>query len=533
MAPLRIRVALRDFFALALIATLVTACATAPPGSDAPKTVSTAFAQPETTALGKALEARAKGHPGASGFHLLLDGTDSFALHVEIAQKTQRSLDVQYFIFQQDDTGQIMLNALLAAADRGVRVRLLLDDAHDFDTGSKIWPLAAHPNIEIRVYNPFVAHKWFDFLRGAEFLIAGQRLNYRMHNKLFIGDNAIAITGGRNIGDEYFQASNQVEFGDFDLVVAGPMVRELSHSFDAFWNDKLSVPVEALPLGKPPAANLEKARKALAEHTESMGSSEYLRSLTKRDLLADIISGKLPLLWTTAVLAYDSPDKAQVVSGEQRGHFMWKRVAEAVGAAKHDLVIVTPYFVPGATEVELLRRLRSQGVRIRVLTNSLASTDVPLVHAAYLRYRVPLLEEGVELYEVKRRLGHPQDGKRLIKSWSSDAFALHAKVFIIDGKRVFVGSMNFDQRSLLINTEMGLIIDSPELARDITARFEAIVQPANSYHVVLQDGGTRPALRWDTQEDGKNVSFTTEPGVDAAKRTWIEALSLVPLDRLL
>jgi len=533
MLRLRSIVALRDFLAVVFIATLVAACATAPPGSDAPKSVSTAFAQPETTALGKALEARARTHSPASGFHLLLDGTDCFALHIEIAQKAQRSLDVQYFIFQQDDTGQIMLNALLAAADRGVRVRLLLDDAHDFDTGSKIWPLAAHPNIEIRVFNPFVAHKWFDFLRGAEFLIAGQRLNYRMHNKLFIGDNAIAITGGRNVGDEYFQASNQVEFGDFDLVAAGPMVRELSQSFDTFWNDKLSVPVEALPLGKPPDSNLEKARKALSEHAETMASSEYLRSLSKRDLLADIVSGKQPLLWTTAVLAYDSPDKAQVVSGEQRGHFMWKRVAEAVGAAKRDLVIVTPYFVPGASEVELLRRLRSQGVRIRILTNSLASTDVPLVHAAYLRYRTPLLEEGVELYEVKRRLGQPQDGKHLIKSWSSDSFALHAKVFIIDGKRVFVVSMNFDQRSLLINTEMGLIIDSAELARNITARVDAIAQPANSYHVVLQDDAGRRALRWETEEDGKTVRFSSEPGVDAAKRTWIEALSLVPLDRLL
>lgn len=523
----------RDCIALLFIAFLVCACATQPPGADAPKTPSSAFGEPETTTIGKALEARARTHAGASGFHLLLDGTDSFALHVEIAQKAERTLDAQYFIFQQDDTGQILLNAILAAADRGVRVRLLLDDAHDFDTGSKIRPLAAHPNIEIRVYNPFVTHKWFDFLRGAEFLMTSWRLNYRMHNKLFIGDNAIAVTGGRNIGDEYFQASNEVEFGDFDLAVAGPMVRQLSRSFDAYWNDGLSIPVEALPLGKPTAADLEKSRKALAEHTENMASSPYLRSLTKRDLLADIVAGKQPLLWTSAVLAYDTPDKAQVASGERPGRFMWKRVAEAVEQAKSELLIVTPYFVPGPNEMDLLKRLRAQGVKVRILTNSLASTDVPLVHAAYRRYRIPLLEDGVDLYEVKRRLGQPSTQKGLIKSWSSAAYALHAKVFIVDRQRVFVGSMNFDQRSLLINTEMGLIINSPELARDITARFEAIVRPANSYHLVLQDDAGRAALRWESDEDGKTVRFAVEPGVDAAKRTWIDALSLVPLDHLL
>jgi cardiolipin synthase C len=379
-----------------------------------------------------------------------------------------------------------------------------------------------------------VAHRGFNFLRGPEYLLGGLRLNYRMHNKLFVGDNAIAITGGRNIGDEYFQASVDREFGDFDLAVAGPMVRQLSQSFDVYWNDRLAVPVEALPLGKPPAADLENARKALAEHKQKMASSEYVRALPKRDLLADILSEKQPMVWAKAVLAYDTPEKAQVANGEQRGRLMWTYVAQAAETAKSELIIVSPYVVPGDSELALLRRLRQQGVQVRMLTNSLASTDVPLVHAGYMRYRVPLLEEGIELYEVNPWPGRPDTQREPIKSGSSGAFALHAKVFVIDRQRVFVGSMNLDQRSLYINTEIGLIIDSPQIAREVGARFDAIVQPANSYQLVLErsNDGYR-AIRWVSEESGKPVRFVSEPGVDVGKRIWIEALSLMPLDQLL
>jgi putative cardiolipin synthase len=519
--------------ALALLA--AAACTTLPPTLDAPKTATTALATPESTSLGRSVAARAKEHPGLSGFRLLVDGKDSFAMRLRIASKAERTLDLQYFLFQQDDTGRLLLAAMLAAADRGVRVRLLLDDAQAFDADSMIRPLAAHPNIEIRIYNPFVARRQFAFLRGAEFLLESGRLNYRMHNKLFVADNAVAITGGRNVGDEYFQASSTVEFGDFDLAVGGPMVQQLSRGFDLYWNDKLAVPVETLPLGKPSAADLEKCRAALAEHSRKMADSDYVRSLPQGDRLAEILSAKSTLVWAKAEFAYDTPDKAQTTAGEQPGRLMWKRVARAAEGAKEELIIVSPYLVPGDTEMELLRRLRAQNVRIRILTNSLASTDMPVAHAGYLVCRVPLLEAGVELFEVRTTLGAPVTRRGLIKSGSSDQFALHAKVFVIDRQRVFVGSMNFDQRSLNINTEQGLVIDSPELAREIAARFEAIVQPANSYRLELDDVGapTGPTLRWVSVEDGKTVTYDSEPGVDAVKRARVRFLSLLPLDHLL
>ena len=523
--------------ALALAAALlVTGCATMPPGLDAPKTESSALAQPETTTLGKRFGARAKEHPGLSGFRLLVDGAESFAVRMQIAEKAEKTLDVQYFVLQQDETGQLLLGALLAAADRGVRVRILLDDALGIDGGAKIRPLSAHSNIEIRVFNPYVARQELTFLRSIEYLLQVGKLDYRMHNKLFVGDNAVAVTGGRNVGDEYFQASTELEFGDFDLAVAGPMVRDLSGTFDLFWNDRLAIPVEAQPLGKPSAADLEKARAALAEHREKSASSVYVTTLGKGDQLAEMLSGKRRLVWAKATLAYDSPDKASTVHGDYPGQLMWKRVAVATESVKSDLIIVSPYLVPGPAEMKLIRELRERGVRVRILTNSLASTDMPIVHAGYRNYRVPLLQMGVELYEVRRRLGEPETKRGPLKSASTGLFALHAKVFVFDRERAFVGSMNFDQRSLRLNTELGLIIDSREIAQEIAARFDAIAKPANSYQVVLAPANSSafPSIQWrGVDKSGNAVTLDSEPGVKPVKRSLVETLSLLPLDGLL
>jgi putative cardiolipin synthase len=312
------------------------------------------------------------------------------------------------------------------------------------------------------------------------------------------------------------------------------MTRALSRSFDLYWNDRLAIPVETLPLGKPSEAELEADRKALAEHKEKMASSDYVLSLPKRDLVAEALAGKPPLVWAKASLAYDTPDKAQVERGEQPGRLMWHRVEQAVEGAQHDLILVSPYLVPGESEMALLRRLRERGVRIRILTNSLASTDMPIVHVGYTRYRVPLLEAGCELYEVRPQLGKPESTRGLIKSGSSGQFGLHAKVFVVDNQRAFVGSMNFDQRSLDINTEIGIIIDSPQIARDIAARFEAIVQPANSYKLGLEttaSGGK--TIQWITEVNGKTIRWDSEPDVDAGRRTLILMLSLLPLENML
>lgn len=519
--------------AMLVAAALLAGCASLPPGMDGPKDPSIAIARPDTTPLGRQVEARARAHPGLSGFLLVTDGAASFALRQDIAARATRTLDVQYFLFQQDDTGKLLLASLLDAADRGVRVRLLIDDANAFDAGSAIRPLAAHPNIEIRIFNPFVVRRDLTVLRWAEFVVANQRLDYRMHNKLFIGDNAIAITGGRNVGDEYFQASTERNFGDIDLVVAGPTVRMLSRSFDTYWNDRLAVPAQTLPPGRPTAAELDACRKALASHRQRMAGSDYVRGLPARDELGELLSGRMPLVWATATLAYDPPDKATAERDGRGSRLMWQRVAAAVEAAQRELIIVTPYLVPGEDELALIRRLRERGVRVRVLTNSLASTDMPVVHAGYLHYRVPLLEAGCELFEVRAAPGEPE-AHGLAKSGASGQFGLHAKVFVVDRTRVFVGSMNFDRRSLDINTEIGLIFDAPQVAAEIATRFEAIARPANSYRLVLDRGGEAGArVAWLTEVDGRQIRFDTEPDVDGGRVALVEMLSLLPIDRLL
>ena len=509
-------------------------CASLPPGLDAPKPESIALEHPEAFPLGRQVQAQANRHLGLSGFHLLVDGTDSFALRMSLAQRAQRTIDAQYFLFRQDDTGKLLLAALLGAADRGVRVRLLIDDAVAHEDDSVIRPLAVHPNIEIRIYNPYVIRGELGMFRWAEFALEGERLNYRMHNKLFVADNAFAVTGGRNVGDAYFQASTDLELGDFDLLVAGPMVQEMSRSFDLYWNDKLAVPVGTLPGGAGSEADYKRARDALLAHKAKMADSAYVGGLPKRDLVADVLSGRRSLVWAKATYAYDEPDKAQIARDGERSKFMWHRVALAAEDTQHELIIISPYLVPSNGEMRLLHRLRERGVRVRILTNSLASTDMPIAHAGYIRYRLPLLEDGCELSEVRPLLGEPEtEHGHLIKSGSSEHFGLHAKVFVIDRQRVFVGSMNFDRRSLAVNTEIGVIIDSPELARIIAARFEAIARPENSYHLELEAAGNGYNLRWLTNVDGKPVSFGDEPDVDAGKRTLIQMLSLLPLDNLL
>lgn len=521
-------------------------CATTLVGIDAPKPSTSALADWQATALGQRFEARGAGRPELSGFYLLDDGARSFALRLRIAERAQKTLDLQYFALQQDDTGLLLLNALLAAADRGVRVRLLIDDALGADGDSKIRALAAHPNIEIRIFNPFLMRQELAFLRGVEYLLEAGRVNYRMHNKLFIGDNAIAVAGGRNIGDEYFHASSAIEFGDFDLAIAGPLVRNLSRSFDVYWNDRLAVPVESMPMGMPTEKELDDCRAELAGHFDKMSVSDYYRALPRTNQLDDMMSGKVPMIWARAIIAFDTPDKAAALSGERPGHLMWNRVARAAEAAKNELIIVSPYLVPGQTELELLHTLRERGVRVRILTNSLASTDMPIVHAGYRRYRVGLLQDGVELYETRpqpdqaaskaaARESGRSSGGGFSKTGKSGMFALHAKVFVIDRQRVFLGSMNFDRRSLRINTEIGVIIDSPQLAREVARRFDAIVDPSNSYRLALdpnQSAG-EPALRWHSADAGEEQVTTSDPGVNAVKRSLIETLSLLPLDDLL
>jgi cardiolipin synthase C len=370
-------------------------------------------------------------------------------------------------------------------------------------------------------------------VRWMELALSAPRLNHRMHNKLFIVDNSLAIAGGRNLGDPYFESGKDLQFGDYDVVALGPAVRALSHSFDAYWNSALAVTVEGLFGAAPAASALPDFERDLALHRTEMRGSDLERRSASGQPFKSLLAGTGSLVWANAEVIYDSPDKADVESGYAPGTLMRRKLIEASKDANSELIVVSPYFVPGEPGVRMLTSLRQRGVRVRVLTNSLASTDEPIVHSGYQRYRVPLLEEGVEISEVKPLPGKPQAGSEL-KNASGGQFALHAKVFVIDRKRIFIGSANFDRRSFHLNTEVGLLIDSPELARQVVERFDAIAQPANSYVLSLAaEPGALKRLTWRSEDDGRAVETTVEPGNDRVRELKVDLLSLLPLDELL
>ncbi len=517
---------------LILAAALLAGCAALPPGSDFPKTASHAFAHPEQTPLGKKIAPAIQHHAGLSGFRILTRGEDGFLTRAQMIARAERSIDLQYFIFRNDDTGQLLAQALLAAADRGVHIRILIDDSETESGDEKLAALQAHPNIELRIFNPFRYRGHLDAIRFIEFTFNHERLDYRMHNKLFVVDNALALIGGRNLADGYFQIDPASQFGDDDVLSAGPVVKQLSATFDDYWNSLNAIPAAALAPAS--ASQLQAYRQALETHRQQLDASgaDYALRIQSGLPLEDMLSGKLPLSWATAQVVCDSPDKAKVEKGEEIGKLMNRRVGAAVAEVQSELLMVSPYLVPGEDGMRLLENLRARQVPIRILTNSLMSATVLSAQAGYMRYRRHMLDDGLELYEVRSRLGNPQGSGQSAAMDSYGTYSLHAKLFVFDRKKLYVGSMNFDQRSMHLNTEVGLIIDSEELARQTAARFEAIIKPANSYQVMLRaaESDAKPGLVWHTEENGRPVEYTEEPAQDAWKRLEVNMASLFPLD---
>lgn len=517
-----------------LVALLVVGCASLPPGSDFPKTASNALPDQERTRLGRQFESAARDHGGNSAFRLLSVGVDGFLTRAQMINAAERTLDVQYYIFRQDETGQLVTDALLRAADRGVRVRVLVDDADTLEGDEQIAALGAHPKIEIRIFNPFAYRGHVELFRAVEFAFNASRLDYRMHNKLLVVDNAVALVGGRNIGDQYFQVDPESQFGDDDVFAAGPIAARLSGIFDEFWNSPIAIPVGGLARAKQPESALAAFRAALDAHRRQlkMDGTDYASRVATGQPFAGMISGGLPLVWARAQVVYDSPDKRRVEKGEMVGQLMHRTVAEAAAAVQSELLMVTPYLIPGNDGVKLFKDLRKRGARVRILTNSLESTPELVAHAGYMHYRAPLLEDGIELHEIRALLGNARGSGESKLATSFGNYALHAKLFVFDRQRLYVGSMNFDQRSHHLNTEIGLIIDSPELARETAMRFESIVVPANSYVLALREDarGGSPNLSWRTQEGAKAIEYDTEPARSAWQRMKVEFLSLLALD---
>ena len=520
--------------ALVVAATIVTACATVP-GSDYPKEASTALAQPERTPLGREVAALTRTREGKSGFRLLAQGVESFLVRAEMAGRAERTLDAEYFEFQNDKTGKLLGKSLRQAADRGVHVRLLLDDNDDVTENPQLAGLVGHPNIELRVFNPFYLRGPLETLRYMEFLLSATRVNYRMHNKLFIADNSAAVTGGRNIGDEYFQTSTETGFADFDVLAVGPVVKQLSKSFDDYWNSHQAIPFQALMPGSASRKTPDRDGEAPAASGDTRGSPELERHIAVGNPLTKLLQNPKAFVYASAEVLYDTPDKREVEAGEAEGPLMRRRLAAAIEGVNSELLITSPFLVPGDGGMKLLERVLTRGAKVRIITNSLASTQMPIAHVGYAHYRQRLLEDGVDLCEMRPSLGEPDLRATRVGANAPRSFALHGKVFVFDRKSVFIGSMNFDRRSLRINTEMGLLIDSPELARQIAEHFDELSRPANCYIPVLgpPDALGHRTLSWRTEENGKSIELAHEPEKDPLGLLDVQVLSLLPIDDLL
>jgi putative cardiolipin synthase len=485
------------------------------------------------TKLGKTLWPLAKAHGGESGFRMLAAGIDGLTARIEMIDASQRSLDIQSYIFRADESGDLVAQALLRAADRGVRIRALIDDGETIPGDEKILALAASRGIEIRIFNPLRYRGHVRAIRGAEFLFEKGRLDYRMHNKLMVADNAVAIIGGRNIGDQYFQIDPESQFGDDDVVVAGPVVQRLSGVFDEFWNGPLAVPAQAVDRKHTSEQALSKYRAELAQHQERLDAEHRAPKDAAKQPFSAVISNGSPLIWSQVKLVYDSPDKKNVDKGDSPGRLIYEAMAEQANTVDTELLMVTPYFVPSPSELAILKAERERNARVRILTNALEAAPNLSAHSGYMHYRVELLREGVELHEERALLGSARGSGQTKVISRHGNYALHAKLFVFDCKTLFIGSMNFDQRSKHLNTEIGLLISSPELSREAALRFEALTQLDNSYAVSLkeQSPANNPRLVWTTREAGTIVHYETEPARSRWQRMKVKLLSILPLDK--
>jgi len=507
-------------------ALLLAACATAPPR--VPKTQTQALAPVADTASARYIQSQVTSHPGRSGFRLVTKSPDALLSRVVLADHAAHSLDLQYYIFANDATGRLLAQRLLAAADRGVRVRLLVDDAVNGDANDLLRDLATHPKIEVRLFNPFRTLNPSLPSKIAQFALEGRRLNRRMHNKSFIADGWVAVIGGRNIGDPYFDAAEQGNFRDLDVLAIGPVVHEAQNTFDAYWNSDAAVPVHALAQ-QPSTAEVAVARSKLLQDARAFAQSDYAQALLDNLPEGPSADRRDRWLWGDAQLVADSPQKVEVQHDDPALR-IGPRLRNVFDAAAHEVDVITPYFVPGKRGTQYFVDLTQRGVSVNILTNSLASTDEPAVHVGYSRYREPLLAGGVHLFELRPQPGEPQPATA---GGTSAGDSLHAKAAVVDDRYVFVGSMNMDQRSKLLNTEMGVIIDCPELARDAHAYFTAATAPGVSFSVSLEPGAMHSHLVWRARDQGEPVTLEHEPGPTAKRRIEVALIKLLPIEGLL
>jgi putative cardiolipin synthase len=469
----------------------------------------------DATAIDRFVVPLTRAHPGQTGIELISGNLEAFAVRVRTARRVQRSLDLQYYIWDEDLTGRLLLQEVLDAADRSVRVRLLLDDVNAQGRDRMLLGLDRHPNIEVRLFNPIRARQR-GLRRGLELLFRAWRANRRMHNKAWIADGRVAVVGGRNIGDKYFDADGDLTFRDLDLIVIGDAVAHAEAMFDRFWNSAAVVPIASLRLR---GGRLRQVRRTLARFRLRGTAQPYLERVAQDESLQALLAANGPRFWVHQTkVAFDPPEKCEGLFEDQ---WLRRTVGPLLLAATQRLRILSPYFIPGPRGTAALLGLVQAGVQASVLTNSLAATDVVIVHGAYAQYRKRLARGGVQLFELK-----PYRRRRRVALFGSSFASLHTKAFTIYGHTGFVGSMNFDPRSIALNTEMGILFTSPELVAEIDAIFAEETAPERAYRVSVENG----RLTWRDQAEEGTRALRTEPAAGAWRRSVALAVRLLPIE---
>ena len=478
----------------AIAALALAACATLPP----PPTPVPSVALTETrgTALGRIETASLAGAaPGESGFRLLPSGEFAFEARLALARLAERSLDVQYYQIQSDEVGLDFLRELGAAARRGVRVRLLVDDLYTGGEDELFSAMATLPNVQVRLFNPLPVRGGSPARRILWSLHEFTRINHRMHNKLFVADSRFSISGGRNMADEYFMRSAAANFIDLDAVAAGPIVREQAKVFDLYWNSAHVWPIESVVAAPADAAAAGRRFDELVRGAAPEFETAPLDPLRRPALGVELAAGRVALAFATAEVFADSPAKVVRRNRDENVATVARSTIEAIQAAHQEVLIASPYFIPGPVGMARIEAARARGVRIAIFTNALGATDEPLVHWRYARYRRTMLKLGVELYELGPELA--RDAGRF-GDFGKSFGRLHAKVAVIDRRHVFVGSLNLDPRSAWSNTEAGLLVDSPALARDL--------------HGLIADDRLASVFRLRLGADGESIEWLVTAG---------------------
>lgn len=494
---------------------LLSACATAP--LDFPREESFAVTNTADTYLGREVAEWVAQHPGKSGFYPLIEGLDALGVRLSLIDFAERTIDAQYFLMKPDSAGRLFADKLLDAADRGVRVRLLLDDIFTTVNDKAFLVLDQHPNIEIRLFNPIGREGIFALNYLGHFKLA----NRRMHNKSFTVDNQVSVVGGRNIADEYFELLDDEEFRDFDMLGVGPVAADISVTFDRFWNHKLAVPMEALDRGQQ-IPDLQAARDSVDRQAEEASRTIYGRALNS-PLMLDMAEDRVALFPADNRVITDDPEKLlNKVSIDQQQ--LITVLAAVINEAESEIVVITPYFIPGKSGVEFWRSIVNKGVRVVIVTNSLASNNHVPVHGGYARYRHDIIDAGVELYEARVDASKAADAGNP----SYDSMTLHTKGVLIDRRYAFVGSLNLDPRSIDINTEFGVLVENKKLT---AALVEGFFENLSSMgYRVTEDG--KGKLRWTTVIDGMSVVETKEPQTSWWLRFKAFVLRVLPESQL-